>query len=534
MMPTFTLQQTHENLLANEFYKNSVLLKLNNIPNTQGILTNTMCIKTGENIIIYKTALNDKYIRKIKDYIYRLYFPSEIISNQQNFGFTSIHNIYNIRRNQQYQQIRVTPKYIDFKTTPQSELFFSANEIVDNNNFTPIIDQIVFKFGYLELNLILLLDERITVPNNYVPQEKIENQIQTISNQQTDFTKWKHWNTQNKWYLNSHKQYTNTTEQVIYEGIPKLNGDTKIYIQDYYNLKLDEDYTFSIKIRSIESVVDSYFVFRQTILQYETNIIEMHVYKKLQQGKWESLSFTFNNTFQDSIIANNKIELSLEIINLKEKTFQCTEPQFENSSVQNQFINGKIDIDPKGLYYNSQYFQSYSQNNPIRLLITSDRYSLSSNTAIEELTQYYIQYDKELNSLIFAKKNIDTTKSIYISKFNRLLNLAEYQLIKEVSLIGNTDKELYVKFNNLYFYMNISNLQYDITIKDYFKNIYKNEFSITFISYFPSSKSLQSSSYFSKVLPKLGNYVDGKILEYTNNNLMQIENPDNYDGNVLT
>jgi hypothetical protein len=132
-------------------------------------------------------------------------------------------------------------------------------------------------------------------------------------------------------------------------------------------------------------------------------------------------------------------------------------------------------------------------------------YSLSYTNNIEELIYYYIKYDKELNTLIFAKKIIDTTNSIPLSKFNTFINLTEYKLIKEVSLAGNDTKVLNIKFNNLYFYLDIGNLQYDITIENYFKNIYKNEFVIDFIAYFPSSKSLQPSSYFSKVLPKLGN-----------------------------
>lgn len=497
-----------------------------------GIIQNTSVITINDTVIDYRTTLNDTNIRKIRAYIYRFYIPyNDIRLKNKDICITSAKSIYNLSKNRQYDILKVTEKFIDFHTDPE--------QIIKTDIFEPLqgeltqnIDTLLISFGYIDSKYYLYQDKRQFNPLLCQSLNETNNQIQTIQNSQIQWDKWENWNTQNNWYLTSHKKLTNYTEQSIYEAIPKTNTNSKLYIRNKFKLKSGKKFNYTIKTRVFE---DKKCLFKLVIKNINQNLIifeevqEVTLYKE----KWQLLNFNFICLYD--IELNDIIEIQLEIINYKDKIIQFTEPQFEENDIYSPFINGERE--KKNIYYTSQYYQSYFENeNYMYLYITPDINSVYSQQKENRLILYYFRYNQEFAYIECYKKNIQ-------QDFNNInsVDKSQLDLIKHVPINNSlkNNKNLKFKASNIIFKIDISKIQDENcnSIDDLFTKIYKNKFELSFLQSFNTNNKLYTQTYpyldRSFIYPDLGNNIDGKLVETTNIHLEEINKNDEYDGEFI-
>lgn len=531
MTPCYTLTNTNKNTI-NEIIIQQQERSVNLFPfPPYGIIQKTVQIETGDMSFSYLTTLNDSSIRKIKDYIYRFYIPYESNSfSNTDICFKNVQSIYNLSKNRQYDVLRITEKYIDFNAAPEKTLYLNTFENEIETSYTQPIDQLLITFTYTDSTYYLYQDKRHYNPILCQALEETNNQIQTIQHAQKNWKLWENWETQNNWYLNSHKQLINDTEQIIYEAVPKTNTNSKIYLRNNFIIHIGKIYHFTIKTKIFEQ---KEIIFKFTISFLDDTIIyEETITTNLTQNKWYLLDFGFINEFESN---DQPIQISLEVINFKDKIIQFTEPQFEENEYFTQFIDGKRER--KNLYYTSQYLQSFTENeNTMHLYITPDLNSVYYTKENENIQYYYIKYNQQQKRLECYIKPIQ-------KNFNNINTILEENLIYIKSISINTpnynNTSLKFKVKDIFIRIDISKIQDENcnSIDDLFTKIYKNKFELSFLQSFNTNNKLYTQTYpyldRSFIYPDLGNNIDGKLVETTNIHLEEINKNDEYDGEFI-
>ncbi len=384
-------------------------------------------------------------------------------------GFTSIHSIYNLSQNQQYQPVLVTPKFIDFKIDKE-ELNYSTDKIYDT--FTPNIDNLQFNFGYNLINQNLNFSGDIR--NDHLiqrcfseNQQNTKNLIAIISNQQRDWTKWYHWDSQRYWDLTKHEQYISDTDEIIYSGLLKEDMGSKISIRDFYHLKEDNHYTFSIKLKSVSETKTIPIVFRQYNITDDKLIysqIKEYPLSNYTFGGWNTIVFSFLNEIE---CKNKEIEISIELRNFKNNKILAMEPQLENNGHQTPFVDGYFNRLPHyKSYYNLFYFKSFVHQTDLmissyyqfKMLIDMDINQFVPRKNKNHMILHYIKYDppikeKKFNIGIITdySKNVSQEDILYIEDSMKILYNHIKQYFTNENIIyyirSGIDKEYFGYFN---------------------------------------------------------------------------------------